>query len=84
MKIQRPKACDFLCVFEVTPQPDMAHLMFRLRQWTLGSLLHENTAADALQGIVLAKVSFQADKTFLARWPHGNILANLDLIATLS
>ena len=84
MKIQRPEAGDFPCVFEVTPQPGTACLALRLRQWALGSLLHENTAANALQGIVLAKVSFQADKALFARWPHGNILANLDLIATLS
>ena len=84
MKIQCPKACDFPCVFEVSPQLSTAYLAPWFRQWALWSLLHEDTAADTLQGVILTKVSFQTHKTLLTRWPHGNILPHLDLIATLS
>lgn len=84
MKIQRPKACDFLCVFEVTPQSGTAYLALRLRQWALPFELCQYPLSDTVIGIVLTKVSFQTHKTLLTRWPHGNILPHLDLIATLS
>ena len=84
MKIQRPKACDFLCVFEVTPQSGTAYLAPGSGS---GRSLYQcqYPLSDTVIGIVLTKVSFQTHKTLpypvaARKYPSPT----LDLIATLS
>ena len=84
MKIQGAKSGDLSGRFEIASELRTANGFpgFRLRENT--AALCQDTVSDTLDGVVISKIPGQANKSFLPRWPHRNILADFDFITFLS
>jgi hypothetical protein len=81
IKIQGAKPCHASCRMECA----FEMRFFQRRAGRCGAplraSLRQYAPADALDGVVVAKVTAQPDKTLLAGRPEGNILALLYFIA---
>ena len=79
MKIEGAKAGGL----DGLPMPLDAILLFRrvrLRERTFRPAVGKDAPANVLQGVVLPKVPREPEKPFLARWPDGDVLTDLDLV----
>lgn len=81
VKIQCPEPCHLFAGLPVSGHAVMFGFWGRFRQGPCGSGLLQNPPADALHGVILAKVPGKADKPLFPRWADGNIFAYLDLVA---
>ena len=81
VEIQCPEASHLFAGLPISGHTVMFGFWGRLRQGAHRSGLFQNSPADTLQRVALAKVPGKADKTLLSRWADGNVLAYFDLVA---